>query len=115
MLGFQTALFRCGITGQAVKPLFCVRDKCLKGALAAVVVRQVFRLDDDRRRISVKGNLRFLHLVLCGFQRRFRIRKALLCGCNALLDHFTVLEQCVLALLLMGGKGFARLGDLLCR
>ena len=115
MLGFQTALFRCGITGQAVKPLLCVRDKCPNGIPTAVVVRQVFRLDDDRRRVSVKGNLRFLHLVLCGFQRCFGTRKAFLRGCNALLDQLAVLKERILALLLMGGKGFARLCNLLCR
>ena len=115
MLSFQAALFCCGVAVQAVKPLLCARDKCLNGVPATVVVRQVLRFCDDRRRISVKGNLRFLHLVLCGFQRRFRIRKAFLCGCNALLDQLAVLEECVLALLLIGGKGFARLCNLLCR
>ena len=115
VLGFQTGLFCCGVTVQTVKPLFCVRDKCLNGALAAGVVRQVFRFCDDRRRVAVERNLRFLYLVLCGFQRRFGTRKALLRGGNALLDQLAVLEERVLALLLMGGKGFARLGNLLCR
>ena len=115
MLGFQTALFRCDVAVQAVKPLLCVRDKCPNGAPTAVVVRQVLRFCDDRRRVAVKRSLRFLHLVLYGFQRRFGTRKALLCGCNALLDQLAVLKERVLALLLMGGKGFARLCNLLCR
>ena len=115
MLGFQTSLFCCGITVQALKPLFRIRDKRPNCIPTAVVVRQVFRCDFDRRHVAVKGDLRFLHLVLCGFQRRFRIRNAFLCGCNALLDQLAVLKERVLALLLMGGKGFARLGNLLCR
>ena len=115
VLGFQTALFRCGITGQAVNAFVRVRNERQNRALAAVIVRQVLRHDLDRRRVAVKGNLRFLHLVLCGFQRGFGTCKALLCGCNAPLDKLAVLKERVLALLLMGGKGFARLGNLLCR
>ena len=41
--------------------------------------------------------------------------KALLRGGNALLDQLAVLKECALALLLIGGKGFARLCNLLCR
>ena len=115
MLGFQTGLFRSGVAVQSVEPLFRIRDKHLDGVPAAVVVRQVLRFCDDRRRVAVKRSLRFLHLVLCGFQRRFGTRKALLCGGNALLDQLAVLKECILALLLMGGKGFARLCNLLCR
>ena len=115
MLGFQTGLFRSGVAVQSVEPLFRIRDEHLDGVPAAVVVRQVLRFCDDRWRVAVKGNLRFLHLVLCGFQRGFVTCKALLCGCNAPLDKLAVLKERVLALLLMGGKGFARLGNLLCR
>ena len=115
MLGFQTGLFRSGVAVQSVEPLFRIRDEHLDGVPAAVVVRQVLRFCDDRRRISVKGNLRFLHLVLCGFQCRFCARKTFLRGGNTLLDQLAVLKECVLALLLMGGKGFACLGNLLCR
>ena len=115
MLGFQTGLFRSGVAVQSVKPLFRVCGERLDDTLAAVVVRQVFRFCNDRRRVAVKGNLRFLHLVLRSFQRRFGTRKTFLRGGNALLDQLAVLKECVLALLLIGGKGFARLCNLLCR
>ena len=115
MLGFQTGLFRSGVAVQSVEPLFRIRDKRPNGIPTAVVVWQVFRLCDDRQRVAVKGDLRFLHLVLCGFQCSFRICKTFLCCCNAPLDKLAVLKERVLALLLMGGKGFARLGNLLCR
>ena len=115
VLGFQAALFRRGVAGQAVEPLVYIRDKRPNGIPTAIIVRQVLRFCDDRRRVAVKRSLRFLHLVLCGFQCRFCARKTFLCGCNALLDQLAVLKECALALLLIGGKGFARLCNLLCR